>query len=220
MAEIRRARYAVPLCGPMVLLRGGKRCPRALACVPVVEILKSTIIRPATHKGTRKTMRLASALTRSVIFALLWVTLTGGEADALIYGGLAVAAATLLSLRLYPADQPGIVLWRVAAFLPRFLTDAFMGGLDVARRALDPRLPIAPGWVRAELTNRNEAAGVLLGGVVSILPGSVAAGPGDAAMDVHLLNVTGYSADRMQADERRVLGLFDRRIGSLDAANG
>jgi multicomponent Na+:H+ antiporter subunit E len=74
--------------------------------------------------------------------------------------------------------------------------------------------------VRAELTNRNEAAGVLLGGVVSILPGSVAAGPGDAAMDVHLLNVTGYSADRMQADERRVLGLFDRRIGSLDAANG
>lgn len=165
-------------------------------------------------------MRLASALNRSVIFALLWVTLTGGEADALIYGGLAVAAATLLSLRLYPADQPGIVLWRVAAFLPRFLTDAFMGGLDVARRALDPRLPIAPGWVRAELTNRNEAAGVLLGGVVSILPGSVAAGPGDAAMDVHLLNVTGYSADRMQADERRVLGLFDRRIGSLDAANG
>ncbi|MBY0333419.1 MAG: Na+/H+ antiporter subunit E [Acetobacteraceae bacterium] len=165
-------------------------------------------------------MRLASALNRSVIFALLWVTLTGGSADALIYGGLAVAAATLLSLRLYPADQPGIVLWRVAGFLPRFLADAFMGGLDVARRALDPRLPIAPGWVRAQLTNRNEAAGVLLGGVVSILPGSLAAGPGDAEMDVHLLNVTRYAADGMQADERRVLGLFDRRIDSHNVANG
>ena len=165
-------------------------------------------------------MRLASGLNRAVIFALLWVTLTGGSADALIYGGFAVAAATLLSLRLYPVDQPGIVLWHVAGFLPRFLAHAFMGGLDVARRALDPRLPIAPGWVRAQLTNRNEAAGVLLGGVVSILPGSLAAGLGDAAMDVHLLNVTGYSPDGMQADERRVLGLFDRRIDSQDVSNG
>ena len=74
--------------------------------------------------------------------------------------------------------------------------------------------------IKAHIAAGLGLAGVLLGGVVSILPGSLAAGSGDAAMDVHLLNVTGYSADRMQADERRVLDLFDRRIGSLDAANG
>jgi multicomponent Na+:H+ antiporter subunit E len=165
-------------------------------------------------------MRLVSILNRSVIFALLWITLTGGAVDALVYGGLAVVAATRLSLGLYPVDQPAIVLWRVAWFLPRFLPQAVMGGLDVARRAFDPRLPIEPGWVRSRLTNRNEAAGVLLGGVVSILPGSLAAGPGDEAMDVHFLNVTTYSPERMQADERLVLGLFDRRIDSQDVANG
>lgn len=165
-------------------------------------------------------MHLVSVLNRSVILALLWVVLTGGAVDSLPYGVATVVAATVLSMRLYPTDQPGIVAWRVAGFLPRFLAQGLLGGLDVARRAVDPRLPVAPGWVRVTLSNRHEAANVLLGGVISILPGTLSAGPGDGTMEIHVLHMQGFTPNEMQSEERRILGLFDRRIADQGEAHG
>ena len=161
-----------------------------------------------------------SILNRSAIFALLWIVLTGATAEALPYGAVAVSASTLLSLRLYPTDRPGVVAWRVARVLPRFLVQGVLGGLDVARRAVDPRLPVAPGWVRFPLSNRNDAANVLLGGVISILPGTLAAGPGDGMMEVHVLHLPGLSPADLPADERRILDLFDPRIETMPATHG
>ena len=86
-------------------------------------------------------MHAVSFLNRSMILALLWIVLTGSATDALPYGAVAVVVAAALSLRLYPADRPGVGAWRVAVFLPRFLVQSVLGGLDVARRAFDPRLP-------------------------------------------------------------------------------
>jgi len=165
-------------------------------------------------------MTLLSLLNRTATFAALWVVLTGGSVAALPYGAAAALAAGGLSLRLYPADLPGVTVWRVARFLPRFLLQGVLGGLDVARRAADPRLPVSPGWVRLPLTSRHDAANVLLGGVVSILPGTLAAGPGDGMMEVHALNLPTLSPEDLPADERRILDLFDRRIETMDVARG
>lgn len=165
-------------------------------------------------------MPLLSLLNRTAIFAALWVVLTGGSVAALPYGAAAALAAGGLSLRLYPAELPGVQAWRVARFLPRFLVQGVLGGLDVARRAIDPRLPISPGWVSVPLTSRHEAANVLLGGVVSILPGTLAAGPGDGMMEVHVLHLPGFTPADLSADERRILDLFDRRIETAGVARG
>ena len=161
-----------------------------------------------------------SIQNRSAIFALLWIVLTGAAAEALPYGAVTVLASTLLSLRLYPADFPGVVAWRVARFLPRFLMQSVLGGLDVARRAVDPRLPVVPGWVELNLANRHAEANVLVGGVMSIMPGTLAAGPGDGTMAVHVLHMPSFAPTDFHADEKRVLGLFDRRINASDAPHG
>jgi multicomponent Na+:H+ antiporter subunit E len=157
-------------------------------------------------------MRVTSVLSRAVLFALLWTALTGGAAQAWAYGAAATGIATWLSLRLYPADRPGIRIWRAVLFLPTLLVRGFLGGLDVARRALDPRLPVRPGWVTMPLGTRFGPAGALLGGVISILPGTLAAGPQDGTMDVHLLHADGFDPAELEREERRILGLFDRRI--------
>lgn len=161
-----------------------------------------------------------SILNRSAIFALLWIVLTGATAEALPYGAVAVLASTLLSLRLYPTDRPAVVAWRVVQFLPRFLWQGVLGGLDVARRAVDPRLPVAPGWIRLPLSSRHDAANVLVGGVVSIMPGTLAAGPGDGMMELHTLYLPGLALADLRADERRILDLFDRRIETVAPPHG
>ncbi len=113
-------------------------------------------------------------------------------------------------MRFYSARLPALVAWRVVRFLPRFLMQAVLGGADVARRAVDPRLPVAPGWVRLPLTGTLDHVNVLVGGIISVLPGTVAAGPADRIMDVHVLNLADLSLEELRADERRVLALFDR----------
>lgn len=165
-------------------------------------------------------MQLVSVLNRLAIFGALWAVLTGGAVDSLVYGAAAVVAATALSLFIYPAVQPGIVVWRAVAVLPRFLVQSGLGGLDVARRAFDPRLPISPGWVDIPLSNRHDAANVLLGGVISILPGSLSAGPGDGEMDIHVLYLPNFTPGGVQADETRVQCLFDSRITEYGLARG
>lgn len=145
---------------------------------------------------------------RSLFFALLWLVLTGGTASSWAYGAMAAASAGALSLGLYPADRQGVQIWRAALFPPALLVRGFLGGLDVARRAIDPRLPIEPGWVRFPLGSRNDEVNALLGGVISILPGTLSAGPQDCRMDVHVLNSTGFDLAILAAEERRVASLF------------
>ena len=48
----------------------------------------------------------------------------------------------------------------------------------------------------------------VLGGVVSVLPGSLAAGIRNGALEVHMLDTEDFNLRSLQAEERRVLRLF------------
>lgn len=98
-------------------------------------------LRQEDEPITRMLLRSAARL---VLFAFLWWVLTEGDTGALPAGALAVPIATAASLRLLPAtgwcwSPAGLV-----SFVVRFLWLSLRGSLDVALRALDPRLPLAP----------------------------------------------------------------------------
>ena len=80
----------------------------------------------------------------------------------------------------------------------------FWGGLDVARRALDPRLPVGPAWVTLNLKNRPDEFRVLLGGVISVLPGTLAAASSKGELDVHVLQAEGFEIDSLRTEEARI----------------
>lgn len=129
---------------------------------------------------------LVAAGRRLAVFAALWLFLTGGEAVLLT---LAVApAAGWLSLRLLPATRP-LRLWALLAMAPGFVGRSLLGGLDVARRALDPRLPLDPGWIEVEV-DLPDGGRVALGGELSLMPGTLAAGSDRGLLLVHVLDRT------------------------------
>jgi multicomponent Na+:H+ antiporter subunit E len=88
-----------------------------------------------------------SPVVRAVGFFVLWMVVAGGDLADLAVGTVAALAATWASLRLLP---PGLSRVRPAALARlalRFLRQSVVAGVDVARRALDPRLPLHPGFV-------------------------------------------------------------------------
>lgn len=116
----------------------------------------------------------------------VWVVLAGTDAKALAVGAVVVPAATWLGLRLLPRRQH-LVLWRFARHLPAFVGGSLLGGLDVARRALSPRMPLSPGWVEVPVRLR-DGGRVAMGAELSLMPGTLAAGGRGDRVLVHLLD--------------------------------
>jgi multicomponent Na+:H+ antiporter subunit E len=141
--------------------------------------------------SSARTQVLWIACRRALLLAAVWLTLSAGEGASLagwLVAALAVAAATALSLRLMPARPPAVRLGTLARMAPGFLWRSVLGGIDVARRALDPRLPLRPGWVVLPTALPPGGERVALGGEFSLLPGTLVAGTRAGNLLVHCLD--------------------------------
>lgn len=139
---------------------------------------------------------------RGAVFAALWLGLTGADPDGFWAGLLVVPAVVWLSRQLLPPGR-GLRWGRVLALLPRFLWQSLVGGVDVARRAFDPRLPLRPGWRRVPVS-LPDGARVALGAELSLMPGTLVAGAEGDALLVHLLD-RDQDVDRAVAREAALL---------------
>ena len=90
---------------------------------------------------------LGSAISRAAGFFGFWLVLTGADAADLAAGSIAAVAATWASLRLMPTQQWRLRPVKLAGLVLHFLRQSIAAGTAVALRALDPRLPLRPGFV-------------------------------------------------------------------------
>ena len=153
---------------------------------------------------------LHPAAMRAVGFLGVWVVLSGYALVDLLPGVIAALAATWASLRLLPSGtdrmQP-LALTRVAL---RFLRQSVLAGADVARRALDPKLPLDPGFIRYSTGLPPGTARNAFTALMSLLPGTVPVGTDrSGALVIHCLDIRQPVAAQLAADE----ALFARVIG-------
>ena len=133
--------------------------------------------------GISVTKSMAAA-RRLALFAALWFVLADGE--GLVLGAVVVPAASWLSLRLLPATHP-LRMLALLAIVPGFVWRSLLGGLDVARRAFDPRLPLDPGWIEVPV-DLPDGGKVALGAELSLMPGTLVAGSANGRLLVHVLD--------------------------------
>ena len=72
------------------------------------------------------------ALTRVACFLAFWIAIAGPGTVDLIVGALAAVVASWVSLRLLPPASRRVSLAAVGAFVPRFLYQSVVAGVDVA----------------------------------------------------------------------------------------
>lgn len=141
------------------------------------------------------------ALARGPSFILFWAALFGvGSADLLV-GLLAAVAATWLSLRLLPPGPQQVRLLPLFVLLPRFLWQSLLAGWDVARRSLDPRLPLQPGLLRYPVRLAPGLHRDTFAAITSLLPGTVPCGEEDGQIVYHCLDTRQPVLDQLKAEE-------------------
>jgi multicomponent Na+:H+ antiporter subunit E len=147
---------------------------------------------------------LPAAIARGAGFLAFWVILIGFGPVDLVVGLITAAAAAWTSLRLLP-PQPGRVrLTAVVSLIPHFLWKSVVASVDVARRALDPRLPLRPGFIAYRVGFAPGPACNVFAAITSLMPGTVPCADEDGALVYHCLDVGQPVVEELAEEERRL----------------
>jgi multicomponent Na+:H+ antiporter subunit E len=144
------------------------------------------------------------AALRALGFAVFWVLLTGGNPADLAAGAVAILAAVWTSLCLLPPSTGRVRPLALARFALHFLKQSLIAGIDVARRAFDPRLPLTPGFVHYPAGLPSGPARNMFTSLTSLLPGSVPIGAdAKGRLLIHCLDVDQPISAQLVAEEAR-----------------
>jgi multicomponent Na+:H+ antiporter subunit E len=141
------------------------------------------------------------SLTRAAGFYAFWVILSGFNPADLLMGALAAILATWTSLRLLPPDESRFSYAALARLALRFIWQSAVAGIDVARRALDPRLPLQPGFVTYPVRFSAGTSRNVFAMFTSLLPGTVPAGDESGQLIYHCLDVDQPVVSQLAAEE-------------------
>jgi multicomponent Na+:H+ antiporter subunit E len=151
--------------------------------------------RPAPGHPARAT------LLRAAGYFAFWLVLMGRDAGQVGAGLMAAVVATWASLRLQPPGPGRLRLTAVPRLVLRFAWGSVVAGWDVARRALDPRLPLRPGFVVYPVRLPPGTVRCAFAAFTSLLPGTVPAGDEGSALLYHCLDVGQPVVAQLTAEE-------------------
>lgn len=145
------------------------------------------------------------AIVRAIAYLALWVVLFGTDPASLAVGAATALAAAWVSLRLLPPQGWRPRLAPLLGIALRFPQQSLAAGVNVALRALDPRLPLAPGLLLQRLRLSPGIAREIFCAITSLLPGTVPSGTDeDDALVVHCLDVREPVAEQLATEEARL----------------
>lgn len=152
-----------------------------------------------------------SVAARAVGFCLLWSVLSGGGPVDLVPTVVAALAAAGVSIALVPARNGRVRAGALAELVFRLPRQSVIAGIDAARRALDPGLPLNPGFVRYRVSLPRGPARNTFTTLMSVLPGTVPIGTdNNDALVIHCLDVGQPVVAQLAAEEARLARVIGR----------
>src|ERR1700729_1276822 len=149
--------------------------------------------------GSLSLSRVAAA--RAAFFLAFWLMISGWAPAALPVGLAAVLGATWVSLRFLPPKASRFRLASIAALAASFLRQSVVSGVDVAWRALNPRLRLDPGLVACPLRLPPGGQRSAFCALSSLMPGTLPTGTDEqGALLVHCLDIGQPVAANLKAE--------------------
>ena len=144
-----------------------------------------------------------------------WLLWSGHYTPLLISLGLgSCALVTLLAHWMGIIDDEGFPLHltpRILRYLPWLVLEVIKSNLELARRVLDPRLPIGPEMVELTASQKTDLGRVIFANSITLTPSTVTVEAGsDGKFIVHAIS-------REAAAELRS-GRMDRQVSRMEGA--
>jgi len=137
------------------------------------------------------------------ILALLWFALSGGQGWAMALP--AIGLIVLASHWLLPATLKPVSLIGLLGFFLYFIRRSLLGGLDVAWRALHPRMPLHIRHHSHQFQVEGPARTIIIGSL-SLMPGTLSVTQNGERLLVH--SIAGDVARELEHLEQRARRVF------------
>ncbi len=155
---------------------------------------------------------MVHALSLSAVLFAVWLLLSGHDSALLItFGALSALAVAAIARRMALVDREGHPLhlgWSAPGYWLWLVWQIIIWNLDVARRILDPRLPIDPTVIRLRTGQKTELGRVIYANSITLTPGTVTIDIEGDEVVVHALS--GAAARDLETGE------MDRRVSRME----
>jgi len=152
--------------------------------------------------------------TVSIFVALagVWLLLSGHYNPLILtFGALSCALVTYLAHRFRLVDPESYPLhmgWHLPAYWGWLLVEIVKANFDVARRVLDPRLPIDPRLFETKMSQTSDLGRVIYANSITLTPGTISLDIGEDTILVHALTRQGQ--DEVETGE------MDAKVAALE----
>jgi multicomponent Na+:H+ antiporter subunit E len=147
-------------------------------------------------------------ILRFLSYLAIWLVMAGADPGNILPGVAAAGLATWCSLVLLPPlrGPGGVRPLRLVRLLLWFVWVSVLAGLDIARRAFSPSLPLSPGWLVYSSRLPRDVPRNLFMSMASLMPGTLCTGTDDSGdLIVHCLDVGQPVASQLADEEARLV---------------
>ena len=143
-----------------------------------------------------------------------WIVLTNSIKTEELITGLIVAVVISIVFKRYYKIRfdakliPRIFLF-VFAYLPVFIWEMIKANIDVAKRVLNPKLPLNPGFVRIKTDLKGEVSRLSLANSITLTPGTLTLDVRDQELCIHWIDV---KATDPEGKRKYISGRFEKLI--------
>lgn len=123
--------------------------------------------------------RILSFISTFIFCFIIWIAFTLTFNTEEILGGLLVSFITaLIANQFFIHEKPlylfnPVKLFWVIVYIPLFIKELIKANLDVAKRTLNPKLPINPGIVKVPTELNSEYGLAMLCNSITLTPGTI-----------------------------------------------
>lgn len=147
---------------------------------------------------------------RGAMFLVFWLALSRGNPADLPAGIITAIAATWTSLHLMPPSASRLSYPALVKLALRFFSQSVVAGVDVAWRALDPRLLLRPGFAACPTRLPPGPARSAFCTLESLMPGTLPVGSDrSGVLLIHCLDIDQHVVAQVTEDEE----LFRHALG-------
>ncbi|MES9862942.1 MAG: Na+/H+ antiporter subunit E [Candidatus Thiodiazotropha sp. LLP2] len=165
-------------------------------------------VRPALIDRRLSAGNPRYALSGLGLFALIWFLLTGDDWKSWLVGLPVVVMAAWSILRLRGPAEGQFNLMGLLKFLPYFVWESVLGGIDVVSRVMRPEMRIDPGFLDYRMQLTQPSARRLFVNSLSLLPGTLAADLDGESLRIHALDRGVDLKDELERLERMISAVY------------
>ncbi len=146
---------------------------------------------------------MKKTLSLFIVLLLVWLAVAGFTPNELILGSIVSAILAYILSDYVNASLSFKFITKAATFLilyiPLLTVELIKANIDVARRVLDPALPLNSGFVKIPTDIKSDVGKLTLANSITLTPGTISIDADDENVYIHWIDVKGKNSKEYQS---------------------